>query len=103
MDIKSLKQQSLVQSVCKERRCHKSFDDEVYQSFKCFDPKYWDMEDRNYGIDQIDCLYNHFEAPLNNSGFDLYAAKREWESFKKIVQDLYQGKCSRESSRSRLL
>ena len=63
----------------------KNFDDEVYKSFKFFDPKYWDMEDRNYGIDQIDCLYNHFEAPLNNSGFDLHVAKREWKTFKKIV------------------
>ena len=33
---------------------------------------------------------------MNNSGFDLYVAKREWKTFKKIVQDLYPGKCSRE-------
>ena len=74
----------------------KSFDDEVYQSFKFFDPKYWDLEDKNYGIDQIECLYNYFGVPLDKSGFDVNAAKREWKSFKKVVADLYPGRGSKD-------
>ena len=54
------------------------FEDPKFQSMTWFDPKNWDIEDKNYGNDQIKTLYAAFKEPLNYLKFNENLASKEW-------------------------
>lgn len=66
-----------------------SFDNPAFQNMKWFDPKFWN-DDKTYGLDQIQALFEHFREPLESHGFDVSKAKAEWKSLRILVSAHYQ-------------
>ena len=65
------------------------FEDPKFQSMTWFDPKNWDIEDKNYGNDQIKTLYAAFKKPLNYLKFNENVALKEWRSLKNYVKSYF--------------
>ena len=66
-----------------------SFENPVFHSMKIFDPMFWNNEDKAYGVEEIDQIYDHFKEPLKHAGFNVFLAKKEWRSLKGLVQESY--------------
>ena len=66
-----------------------SFENPVFKAMKIFDPKFWNMEEESYGIEELEEIFCHFKVPLTSTGFQLTKAKREWQSFKDLVAESY--------------
>lgn len=62
-----------------------SFLDEIFSNAKWLEPKHWE-ENREYGLDQIKSLVDHFEIPLNEANFNHDSALAEWRRFRKFVK-----------------
>ena len=52
------------------------------------DPKYW-TDSKDYGIDQILNLYDHFKVPLDETGFNANRVGREWRLLRAFIKSLY--------------
>ena len=61
---------------------------EIYTSMKFYDPQYW-TDDREYGVQSIQALIQHFEVPLNAASFDVKNVFVEWRSFKLFAKRNY--------------
>ena len=66
-----------------------SFQNQVFKSMKIFDPIFWNTEDEQYGIEDIESIYRHFKVPLDAAKFDVSKAKREWGNLKELVEESY--------------
>ena len=60
------------------------FSGAVFKSIKWFNPQNW-TADRNYGVDEIEQLIAHFQAPLQAAKFDKNMIYKEWKLFKNYV------------------
>jgi len=61
----------------------------IIEKMKWFDPKHW-TDSRNYGIDQLTELYDHFKEPLlAAAAFDFSCVIKEWRCFKTYVKANY--------------
>ncbi|XP_065640532.1 zinc finger protein 862-like [Hydra vulgaris] len=58
----------------------------LYRSMKIIDPIYWIIEDPESGVQEINYICNHFEAPLKNAGFQKDVALTEWKKLKRLVK-----------------
>ena len=64
------------------------FEDPILLSMQWLDPKYWtDLKD--YGIDQILNLYDHFKVPLDEAGFNANRVGREWRLLRAFITSFY--------------
>lgn len=84
---------------CIHSRLSNIDNDSLYLSCHVFDPKNWpNYQDRQalllYGSDDIQVLFNHFQIPLTDAGFDLNSARGEWKDLKLYVSrnDHFRGK-----------
>ena len=67
-----------------------SFGDQIYKSMSIYDPKFWNIGEKSYGLNEIETIFNHFKEPLVSSGFNLKLAKNEWQSIKVLTKECYQ-------------
>ena len=49
----------------------------------------WDLAAKNYGLEDLLFLANHFKDMLDETGFNKDNLKSEWKSFKRMVNQNY--------------
>ena len=88
--ISSLKKNTLVDLKELLEARFNDYNQTVFNTMKWYDPKNW-TDEKNYGIEEINKFYTHFEVPLNESGFDKIVATREWIMLKSYVKANFPG------------
>ena len=69
-----------------------SFTLPIYRSIgRLMDPQDWVTTDKTYGEQELKSIAAHFEIPLNNKGFQLVPAFREWKELKYLRDHKYLG------------
>ena len=58
-----------------------SFKNGIFEKLDWFDPGKWD-ETKNYGENELFAIADHFNMPLEESGFDRFKLSIEWNRFK---------------------
>ena len=81
----------LVNSVqtCIQQRFSSLLQEKIIGSMVIIDHTRWDMEDKDYGIHQIDCLSDHFRDSLELYDYNVSHAKAEFIKLKKCYLQRY--------------
>ena len=58
-----------------------SFKNDIFEKLDWFDPGKWDKT-KNYGENELFAIADHFNMPLEESGFDRFKLSIEWKRFK---------------------
>ena len=67
-----------------------SFQEEIYGSIASIaDHNLWNFEDSQYGIKEIQTIYEHFKKPLDENNFNEDLAMYEYREVKRIVKTRY--------------
>jgi hypothetical protein len=73
---------------CIEKRFDSLKKDEVFKAMTIVDHKRWDLDNRNYGMDEIETIASYFEQILQNY-FNLEIAKIEYQNLKALQTKKY--------------
>lgn len=64
----------------------KSFEEDIFTSFRIADHTQWDTVDKDYGVNDVKTIYHHFKTSLEFHNFSLDMALPEWRELKKLVK-----------------
>ena len=64
------------------------FESPLFMAMQWLDPKYW-TDSKDYGVEQIEKIYQHFKKPLDDAGFDFIKVGKEWRLLKAFVKSFF--------------
>ena len=87
--IKSLYHRCITSVVKAYKERFSAFSQDIFKSMKWLNQANWDLAEKNYGINDLLFLADHFKDTLDESKFELDCLKSEWRSFKHMANQNY--------------